>query len=746
VSDLDGNLGEFLDETYENLGQLDLDFVAIEANPDDRSNLLGITRTLHSLKGTCGFFGFTKLEALAHAGEDLLQRLRDEPGESVAGSIDALLALVDAIRRVLAQIEKTREEGDEDYSALIHRVTRKGSLDRGADVGLEWPISPVELRIKEEVLPSEVPLAETQERVDELASGTVRISVGLLDQLMDMSGELVLARNQLMQFAATSDDPRWLGALGRMSQITTEVQASVMKARMQPIGTIWNRFPRLVRDLAQACGKKAVIEFDGRETELDRAILEAIKDPLTHAIRNAVDHGIESPRERELVKKRPEGHLLLRAAHESGRVQIELRDDGRGIDPELIRQKMAQRGLATREMLDRMNDSEVLRLLFLPGFSTSESVTSVSGRGVGMDVVKSNVERIGGSVEIRSRVREGTSVLIVLPLTLAVIPSLIVGQGRARYAIPQVAIRELVRLDGQVGARRIESFHGAPVFRLRGDLLPLLDLGRMLDQPGPELVQGEQALSIAVIQVEGLSFGLLVDRFHDIEEVVVKSLGRHLREIDLYSGATILGDGGLAIILDVAGLARRAGLTTKGESRRTIEEGEAEKTGQAEPEIPSSFLLFDPGRGGRMAIPIEQVARIEEISVLAVEKADGQEVLLHDGRLIPVIRSDASSVVQPESRQERLSPLKVIVCHAGGRWIGLVVDAIHDIVQTRVQIHHSEQRRGILGAAVIEGRTTDLLDLPGLIEVAAPRFFAQKPTEGATATRREPESSHAQAE
>ncbi|SIO56710.1 two-component system, chemotaxis family, sensor kinase CheA [Singulisphaera sp. GP187] len=731
MSDLDGSLREFLDETYENLGQLDLDFVAIEANPHDRSNLLGIARTLHTLKGTCGFFGFAKLEALAHAGEDLLHRLRDSSLNPDAEFIGAMLDLVDAIRRILAHIEKTHEEGDDDNSALIARLTTREldscpreAASRGPDE------SPLGLSRAVEAGPPQA--ASREFRAGEAASATVRVGVGLLDRLMDMSGELVLARNQLMQYAATSDDPRLLGSLGRMSQIITELQGSVMKSRMQPIGTIWDRIPRVVRDLAQSCGKRVRIEFEGRETDLDRTVLEAIKDPLTHAVRNAVDHGIETPEERVAAGKRAEGCLRLRAAHESGRVQIELIDDGAGIDPERIRDRALKHGLLTREKVDRLGDRELLQLLFLPGFSTAERITSVSGRGVGMDVVRANVERIGGSVEIRSELGVGTTVVIVLPLTLAVIPSLIVSEGDDRYAIPQVVIRELVRIEeaGAGRGRGVETFHGSPVFRLRGTLLPLVELGRALARPERRLALDRDVLNIAVLQANGANFGLVVDRFHDIEEIVVKPLDKHLKNVDVFSGATVLGDGKLAIILDVPGLARKAGMAGKADqSAAPLPDS---STAGAGGETASTLLLFELGNGRRMAVPLDLVARLEEIPASAVERADGQEVLLHDGRLIPLLRPDGDPVVT-EAAVRGAEILKIIVCRVGDRRLGLAVDAVHDIVRTTLRVHHSERKQGIEGAAIIEGRATDLLDLPGLIRAAAPLFFVSPDSDSALA-------------
>src|SRR5262245_32533154 len=449
---------EFLLETHENLGQLDLDLVSLEREPGEREILARVFRTLHTIKGTAGFLGLAKLQALSHAGENLLGRLR--AGELLFDPeiATALLAVVDAIRKILAAIETTEQEGDADYSAVVQslerltrstgnvpkpqptsaptadvtpRVSREAVLEAAPVV-----IGPTRAWVPEPALPKSPPTpiaGESRElaevRASAVADSSIRVDVGLLDKLMNLVGELVLARNQIVQFGNSQEDRTFLGTLQRLNMLTTELQAGVMKTRMQPVGNVWGKFPRLVRDLAAACGKLVRIDMDGQDTELDKTIIEAVRDPLTHMVRNAVDHGIESPAERAARGKETEGRLLLHAFHEGGKVVIELTDDGGGIDPQRVRDKAVQSALIAPEQAARMTDRELVNLIFLPGFSTTDRVTQFSGRGVGMDVVRTNIEKIGGTVDVESQVGLGTTVKMKMPLQLAIIHALTVTRG-----------------------------------------------------------------------------------------------------------------------------------------------------------------------------------------------------------------------------------------------------------------------------------------------------------------------------
>ena len=601
MGDMDDIVREFLVESNENLDQLDRDLITLEKDPKAREVLASIFRTIHTIKGTSGFLGFPRLEAVTHVGENLLSQLRDGRLLLNAEITSGLLAMVDVVRKILVNIESTGQEGEGDYTSLIETLTRLqgGEREAPAPVATAPPPPPATEAPNHEPenADSGLPLGEilvqagraNPEEVNEalklqhegdnrrlgeilvergatkpaaiqdalqvqaearspaLSDSNIRVDVSLLDKLMNLVGELVLARNQILQFSSTQQDTSFLNTSQRLNLITTELQEGVMKTRMQPIGNIWSKFPRVVRDLAASCGKQVNIEMEGKETELDKTIIESIKDPLTHLVRNAVDHGIETPEKRQASGKSPEGHLFLRAFHEGGQVNIEISDDGAGIDLERVKQKSVEKGLVAPDQASRLSDRELLNLLFLPGFSTADKVTTVSGRGVGLDVVKTNIEKIGGTVDIQNRFGQGTTLKIKIPLTLAIIPALIVTSAGDRYAIPQVSLLELVRLEGEQARKGIEMIHGAAVYRLRGKLLPLVNLNHELrvEESGNGSEQAA-AVNIVVLQADDRQFGLVVDEINDTEEIVVKPLGKQLKGISTFAGATIMGDGQVA--------------------------------------------------------------------------------------------------------------------------------------------------------------------------------------------------------
>jgi two-component system chemotaxis sensor kinase CheA len=595
--------------------------------------------------------------------------------------------------------------------------------------------------------------AQAEARAPALSDSNIRVDVGLLDKLMNLVGELVLARNQILQFSTTQQDATFLNTTQRLNLITTELQEGVMKTRMQPIGNIWSKFPRVVRDMARACGKQVHLEMEGKETELDKTLIEAIKDPLTHLVRNAVDHGIEVPEKRAAAGKPAEGRLFLRAFHEGGQVNIEISDDGAGIDLEEVKQKALEKGLITSDQAARMSEREQLNLIFLPGLSTAEKVTNVSGRGVGMDVVKTNIERIGGAVDIQSRLGQGTTLKIKIPLTLAIIPALIVTSGGDRYAIPQVSLLELVRLEGEQARKGIEMIHGAPVHRLRGKLLPLVYLNRQLcvekNGDGSNWAAGEgkevtmqagaqiqsldfgavrSAANIVVLQADDHHFGLVVDEINDTEEIVVKPLGKQLKGLTTFAGATIMGDGRVALILDVLGLAQRANVVTEVRDR-----GVAEKAAEAEVhhDDGESLLLLRGPDNGRMAMPLSLVARLEEFNRSSVERAEGRHVVQYRGQILPLIhlssalaeRRQQSRSVEPSEGGGESEKIQVVVYTDQDRSVGLVVDRILDIAHEKVSARKYLGRQGTLGSLVVQGRVTELLDVKGIIQAADPDFF-----------------------
>jgi two-component system chemotaxis sensor kinase CheA len=590
------------------------------------------------------------------------------------------------------------------------------------------PVKPASVR------PVPVPRAprSTREGSDEVASEvgnvraaladtSVRVDVGLLDRLMNLVGELVLARNQILQHGVTTSDSALSATSQRLNQITTELQEGVMKARMQPIGNVWGKFPRVVRDLALACGKQVELEMEGKETELDRTIIEAIKDPLTHLVRNAVDHGVEAPEVRAARGKPRTGRLILRAYHEGGQVIIELVDDGGGIDPERVRARAVERGLIGADTARRMSERELVSLIFLPGFSTAEKVTNVSGRGVGMDVVKTNIEKIGGTVDIHSRPGLGTTLKVKIPLTLAIIPALIVTTGGDRYAIPQVSLLELVRLEGEQASTSIESVYGAPVYRLRGNLLPLVWLRDVLGLPRAERAtqDEDEVVNIVVLQAEDRHFGLVVDTVRDTEEIVVKGLGKELKGLPVYAGATIMGDGKVALILDVLGIAQRSSVIDEVRDRAAMR-ALAEEISQATTSS-TSLLLVGLGGDDRIALPLDSVARLEELAPDRIERLGSRRVVQYRGRIMNLVDlRERFGAGAPEGKR---GPLQVVVHAHGDRVIGLVVDSILDIVEDATDLGHRSGRPGVRGALVVQGRVTELVDVPALVRGEDPSFY-----------------------
>jgi two-component system chemotaxis sensor kinase CheA len=532
---------------------------------------------------------------------------------------------------------------------------------------------------------------------------SLRVDVGRLDRLMNLVGELVLARNQLLQFTAAGGDPAFLGTAQRLNQITTELQTGIMKTRMQPIGTLWNKLPRLARDLALACGKQVEIDLAGADTELDKAILEAIKGPLTHLVRNAIDHGIEAPEVRQARGKPAAGWLSLRAYHEGGLVHLEVADDGGGIDLARVRQNALASGALDAAQAAHLDEGGLLSLIFRPGLSTAAAVSHVSGRGVGLDVVKTNIEKLGGTVEVQSRPGRGTTFHVQIPLTLAIIPALIVTCAGDRYAIPQASLLELVRLEGEQARRGVEHVHGGAVYRLRDKLLPLADLDRQLRAAGTG-PRRRPDVQVVVLQAGDRQFGLVVDGTQDTEEIVVKPLGRHLKGVPLFAGATILGDGKVVLILDVLGLARAAGVVADAGSRIL-----AARARRARPRGAARQVLLLSADGRRLAVPLEQVARLEELPAAAAERAGRREVTQYRGRIVPLVRFGAAPAAGAAAR--------LVVCGEPGRQVGLVVDRILDVAEAAAA-DSATRDEGTLGSAVIGGQVTDLLDLPALAGAA----------------------------
>jgi two-component system chemotaxis sensor kinase CheA len=764
---MDDVIKEFLVESYENLDRLDQDLLVLEKSGPTKEMLSSIFRTFHTIKGTCGFLGFKKLESVTHCGETLLSRLRDGKIETSPDLAAALLDLVVAIRDMLTKIETTETEGTGEYAVLLATLKRLAEESNApaataavAPVAPVAPVTPVTAAAPEAAAPEAAALdlfadaepaavaapaalddlfpsaveeglqdiifAPAVEARASVADSFVRVNTGVLDRLMDLVGELVLARNQILQFTSVYDDQTFLTTSQRLNLITSELQEGIMKTRMQPIGSIWNKLPRVARDVATTCGKQVRVEMEGTSTELDRTIIDAIKDPLTHVIRNSVDHGIERAADRVDLGKPPEGVIKLRAFHEGGQVNIEISDDGAGISPQRVKDRAIQRGLISREQGSKMLEREIINLIFLPGFSTAEQVTNVSGRGVGMDVVRTNVERIGGTIDIQSRFGEGTLLRIKIPLTLAIIPALLITTGGERFAIPQISLLELVRFDADQAKGALESIFGSPVYRLRGHLLPIIYLNRELELEGPGEATRDSNVNVVVVQADDRQFGIVVDDISDTQEIVVKPLGKQLSGTKVFAGATILGDGKVALILDVLGLAQRANIVSEVRERAILDSSFA---AQDEADTRQALLLLGLNDGGRMAMPLSMVARLEEFPRSSIERIGGRDVVQYRGEIMQLV--NVSAALPERRRQPRgeasgepidEESVQVVVHSEGGRSIGLIVDRILDIVEEKLTMQGQSGRPGVLGSAVIQSRVTEILDVHGMICAANPGF------------------------
>jgi two-component system chemotaxis sensor kinase CheA len=734
---------EFLIESQEGLDRMERCLTDLEERPQDTELLGEIFRSVHTIKGTTGFLGFKRLERLAHAGENLLGLLRD--GKLLANQpiITGLLQLMDALRGILRTIEADNNEGadaqqDTALIELMHQLQNPGAVgvaataQRPAAATIEATASTAPplvhtARPSPPAIPdpdtAPAPTVGTAMAVSDqgpakeagsdagkprmvataASDSTLRVDVMLLNRMMNLVGELVLTRNQILQ--ATSLDPNLTLLSRRLDMVTADLRESVMKARMQPVSNVFSKFPRIIRDLSQALHRKVRLVMEGQETELDKSLLEAIKDPLTHAVRNSLDHGIEPPEKRIAAGKDPEGTLKLRAYQESSHVIIEVSDDGAGIGVERVRNKAIERGLIAAERAAHLSERELLQLIFLPGFSTAEAVTNVSGRGVGMDVVRTNVEKIGGKVEIDSRPGKGTTLRLRIPLTLAIIPALIVRSLKQSFALPQGALSELVHIPPERVATAIEWMEGTPLYRLRGRLLPLIFLSRMLS---PGLASADAAapaqadLFIAVLDADGRRFGLVVDGLADPEEIVVKPLSAVLKSIGLYTGATVLGSGDLALILDPSSIASRAGV-----AMRAAEEQADSIADEAESDAMGSRFLLVEAAQRRAAVPLGDVLRIERIPLSRVEYIGYRPVLNFEGQLLPI--EDSGGVLAAAGGNPD-APLTVVVCREGNRQVGIAVNHVLDVAAGDELFEAGSQHRAS-GVTLLNDHVTSVVDL-----------------------------------
>jgi two-component system chemotaxis sensor kinase CheA len=732
---MDDLLREFLTETSESLSLLDLELVKLEQNPNDPELLGNIFRIVHTIKGTCGFLGLPRLESVAHASENVLGKVRDGELTVTPGAVSLILESLDRIKSLLAVLESTEAEPAGEDSGLTQRLNALAEGGEAAPAAKtapapEAPPAPVAEVAAEEpeaeptptpapaTAPTTAPVAakdtslaaETKESA--IAAQSIRVGVDVLENLMTMVSELVLTRNQLLQILRAQKDTDFASPLQRLNHVTSELQEGVMKTRMQPIGNAWAKLPRLVRDLSHELDKKIDLQMLGAETELDRQVLELIKDPLTHLVRNCADHGLERPADRKAAGKPEIGRITLNAFHEGGHIVIEISDDGRGLPLDKIRAKAIANKLATEAELAGMNDQQIMQFIFKAGFSTAAQVTSVSGRGVGMDVVRTNIEKIGGTVELKSQAGRGTSFVIKIPLTLAIVSALIVECSGERFAIPQISVLELVRA-GAGSESTIERINDAPFLRLRNRILPLVSLHDLLGLDAAKKANSAETF-IVVTQVGNYTFGIMVDRVFDTEEIVVKPVAPILRDIGMFSGNTILGDGSVIMILDPNGIAAASGGTSSHHEQAMHAEAASQAAQGGER---TTLLVFRAGGTAPKAVPLALVARLEEIDSKTIEFGDGRPVVQYRGKLMPLIAIDTGYEIKREGRQP------VLVFADGTRSMGLLVDEIVDIVEERLQIELAAARTGVVGSAIVSGKSTDIIDTGHYLTQAFPDWF-----------------------
>jgi two-component system chemotaxis sensor kinase CheA len=778
---MDDLLTEFLTETNESLEVVDAELVKFEANPTERATLDNIFRLVHTIKGTCGFLGLPRLEAIAHAGETLLGKFRDGALEVTPDAVTLVLKSIDRIKELLSHLELVGVEAEGQDRDLIDALEvmseGKGPAPATTPVSPRAPMpiegradpvrvdmlspderdlstadGPYDPALGRNLRPGEVSMAELEAAFQSaeaeveipvpvaaapapsgddgegprgeggVAGQSIRVNVDVLENLMTMVSELVLTRNQLLQMVRALDDSEFKAPLQRLSAITGELQESVMKTRMQPIGAAWKKLPRIVRDVANEVGKKINLVMEGEATELDRQVLELIKDPLTHMVRNSADHGLEKLAQRKAAGKPETGVIRLSAFHEGGCIVIRIADDGQGLNTARIREKAVAKGLVSAADAEALTDAQVHRFIFAAGFSTAEQVTNLSGRGVGMDVVRTNIEQIGGQIDLSSVQGKGTTFTIKIPLTLAIVSTMIVRAGGQRFAIPQLNVRELVR-TGARAEHRVEMINNTRVLRLRERLLPLVNLSCFLGLKDDEAAETE---FVVVMQVGGRQFGVAVDDVFDTEEIVVKPLAELLRDVTAFSGATILGDGSVVLILDPNGLAHAVG-EVKGEHGDAAAEEQSLRAARDEK---TSVLVVRAGDQTPKAVPLALVTRLEDIAANDIERSSGRALVQYRGKLMPLVHA-ANAEFVTQGKQP------VLVFTDGDRVMGLAVDEIIDIVEERLQVELSAARPGVVGSAVLKGRATDVLDVAAyLTEAFGDWFDREATTSSGTASRR----------
>ena len=708
----DDILAEFILEAREIIDQLDIDFVRFEENPNDPSLVGNIFRGLHTLKGSSGFFSLKRFETLSHAGESLLGKIRSGQITLDLAKSSNLLKMNDVLRQIIEHVESHHVEPVGDDRDLINSLLGMAS---GNTQDLK---SSIQKEVVTEVFTPSIDMADPLEHQDLLelevnnAPGhgvvvPIKVAPDILDKLMNIASEMVLARNRLLPFSQQSSDKLFTSAVRSIDMLTLELQERMMKMRMQPIFHIWAKFPRLVRDVSLECNKKVRLLQEGSETELDRILLDSIRDPLIHLIRNSIDHSIESPVIR-LEKGKPEvADLILRAAHQNGMVIIGVIDDGAGVDYARVRQRAISHGLISSEKANALSDKELINLIFLPGFSTRDQVTHLSGRGVGMDVVKNNIENIGGSIEITSTPNQGTHVKLKIPLTLAILPTLFVQSGEEIFLIPQNRILELVRFAPNTPNNLVEDFYGTPTYRLRDGLIPLLFLNEQLNLP--QLTpRPKQKLFIVVLNFNGTIFGLVVEAVLNIQDVVIKPLGELLRDMSKFAGATIMGNGDVALILDIDGIARQSGL---------VERLDLNPIRQDEKYIPHheemiSVLLFEIPGLRKIALPLDIIDHIVKLDAAQIQQNGNREVVYFNDQLMSLVRLNHYVSGGSQGIDHSTSRVPVLICRYRDSLYGLVVKQVTDIIEVPAKLHElATPQKGLNGSIIFNDQVINVLDL-----------------------------------
>ncbi len=716
--EIDPAMAEFLAESEEMVDRISDALQRVEQKTSSQETIEALYRDIHSLKGAAFLFSFNAIGEIAHAMESSMDGVRSGTQQATPELINTLFKCVKALEQDIQSI-KSGGQCEEIRKCLPEITNALSQQASGSQPKVEIPMDPVEIPVVAEKV-VQAPVAEK----DGEGNSSIRVPVSLLDNLMTLMGEMVLVRNQVLQFSNKTEDLEFLNLSKRLNVVTSEIQGEMMKTRMQPIGNVLSKFQRVVRDLSQELKKEITLNLQGADTELDKSLLEAIKDPLTHIVRNSCDHGIETPEVRVKSGKAKGGNIQIRSFHEGGQVIIEITDDGKGLHKEVLLKKAIEKGIIQKSQASTMTEKEIYNLIFAPGFSTAAAITNVSGRGVGMDVVRTNVEKIGGSVELHSEAGKGTTTRLKIPLTLAIIPALVVRCAGGTFAIPQVKLEELVRVDQSSSDNKIEYLHGAPIFRLRGNILPLVSLDKILGLPSTG-TSSNSIHNIAVLNADQCSFGLIIDEIQDTADIVVKPINRLLKSLQVYSGATILGDGDIALILDVIGIAKVAQIEN---SKAKLEENSKKTSSEQLRSEKQDFLIVRLNSPTKHAIVLNYVHRLEEFERKNIEYSGQQAVIRYGKSILPLLSLNEQLHYTAVEEKNTLDAFPVVVIEKAGVLFGLVVNEILDTLSTDCEVDCSlVKQSGFFGNLNTAEELIVVLDPFTLINSAFPEHVEAAP-------------------